>query len=113
MESRSKPEVAKWGEKSGRVGTHAFALSRRARGAGRDGLGAGTQPPDESAGQHQADGDQLSAGHGAAEDRATAGIVAQIFEEESGDTVNEHERANDLAVEGSALEQPHEEEEIR
>jgi hypothetical protein len=79
----------------------------------RNRLRPGPQPPDQSTGKHQPHRDQLRARHRAAKDRPAAVIVAQIFEEESGDAVDEHERANDLAFKLPALEQPHEEEEIR
>ena len=68
-------------------------LARGGHGSCGAGFGAGAEPPDQAAGQDQTDRDQLRAGHGAAEDRAAAGIVAEIFEEESGDAVDEHERA--------------------
>src|SRR5271166_2157276 len=88
-------------------------LARRADGACRNLLGARAQPPDQSSADNQADGDQLGAGHDTTEDGAAARIVAQVFEEESGDTVDEEECAEDLAVKFSALQQPHQEEEIR
>ena len=79
----------------------------------RDCLRPGPQPPDHAASDHQSNRDQLSAAHGSVEHRAAAGIVAQEFEEEAGDAVDEHERAEDLAIEFPALEQPHEKEEVR
>jgi hypothetical protein len=51
--------------------------------------------------------------HGSAENGAAAGIAAEIFEEKAGDTVNEHECAENLAVELSAFQKPHQEKEIR
>ncbi len=55
----------------------------------------------------------MRAAHHAAEDGAAAGIVAQVFKEEAGDTVYEHEGAHDLAIEFPAFQQPHQEEEVR
>src|SRR5579864_6290350 len=75
-------------------------------------FGPGTQPPDQSATEYQADRDQLGSAHRSAEDGAAAGIVAEIFEEESSDAVDEQEGAKDLAVEFPAFQQPHEEEEV-
>jgi hypothetical protein len=87
-------------------------LPRCVRGARRQGFRSRPQPPDESAGKHEADGDQLSAGHRTAEDGTAAGVAAEKFQEESGDSVNEHERAENLAVKFSALEQPHQKDEV-
>src|SRR5215469_1342990 len=50
--------------------------------------GAATQP-ERSAGNHEQNGDELSAGHSATEDLTTAGIVAQEFKEITSESVDE------------------------
>ena len=72
----------------------------------------GTEPPDECAEEDEADGDELSSGHGAAEDGAAAGIAAQKLEEITGNSVEEKIGAEYLAVEFLTFEQPHQQEKV-
>jgi|SRR5581483_1522369 len=66
----------------------------------------GAQVPDQAPGENQADGDQLRAGKNAAEDGATAGIVADEFDTEAGDTVEEQICAENLAIKFLSAEHP-------
>ena len=70
-------------------------------------------PPDQAAEDHETDSDKLRAAHHAAEHLSAARIAAQEFDEESGNTVEDQVRAEDLAIELLALQHPHEHEEIR
>src|SRR6476660_3309818 len=85
-------------------------LPRRGR---RNRPGGRLQPPDESPGNHQTNGDQLGAGHDSAKYRAAPRIVAEEFQEIPGTTVEDEKGGQHLPVEFLALEQPHQNKEIR
>ncbi len=73
---------------------------------------AAAEPPDCSAENDKADGDQLRTGHDATENRATAGVSAEKFEEVAGDAVEAEIRRENLTIEFLAFEEPHEQKEI-
>ena len=64
-------------------------------------------------GDHQANRDQLRPGHDSAKDLAAPGIVANEFQEIAGHAVENEVSRQHLPVEFLALEQPHQNEEIR
>lgn len=75
-------------------------------GCGQNYLGRRTQVPDNSAGQHQTDGDQLSAAQHSTEHRAATWIIAQKFQKEPRYAVEENVGTENLAVKFFPVEHP-------
>ena len=71
------------------------------------------QPPDQAAGKHQADCDQLRTGHDSAEHRPAPGIIAEEFEKVAGNAVKKEVCAEDLAIKFLPFQHPHQNKEIR
>src|SRR5271166_1983835 len=88
-------------------------LPRRPHRLRRNILSPRPQPPNEPAADHQPERNQLRPGHRPAKDRPAPRIVSQIFQEEPRYAIDEQERAKYLPIELPALQQPHQEEEVR
>src|SRR6266446_10873943 len=75
-------------------------------------LTAALQPPDQSSADDQQDGNQLRSRHQSAKDFAASRIVAQELDEETLDSVKDHECAPHLPIEFLSTEQPRQQQEI-
>src|SRR6266481_2870419 len=75
-------------------------------------LSAALQPPDQSTADDQQDGNQLRSRHQSAKDFAAPRIVAQELDEETLDSVKDHECAPHLPIELLSTEQPGQQQEI-
>src|SRR5215471_13848543 len=68
---------------------HVLKALRCLSGSGNGSRSGAATQPERSAGDHEQNGDELSAGHSATEDLTTAGIVAQEFKEITSESVEE------------------------
>src|SRR3981081_935898 len=71
-----------------RYGSQWSGLSSSANGLRRNRLGPRPQPPDQSAANHQSDRDPLCACDGSAKYRSASRIVAEIFKEETRNSID-------------------------
>src|SRR5580704_3761177 len=71
------------------------------------------EPPDHSAHDHQADRDELSARHDAAEYGAAAGIVPQEFQKIASYAIQDEVGCENLSIEALTREQPGQQHEVR
>src|ERR1700675_4294712 len=75
-------------------------------------LSAALQPPDQSTADDQQNGNQLRSRHQPAKDFAASWIVTQELDEETLDSVQDHECAPHLPIEFLSTEQPGQQQEI-
>src|SRR5690348_2364529 len=96
----------------GRSGVPA-RLTHLSGGGGDDDFGCRAEIPDDAAGEDEADRDQLGSAQSAAEVGTTAtGVIAQEFDQEARDAVEEEVSAKNLPVEFLAGEHPGEDAEV-
>src|ERR1700733_8719745 len=79
----------------------------------RNHSGRRLQPPDQSTCNYQANRNQLSTGHDAAENLTAPGIVANEFQKIAGDAVKDEISRQHLSVKFLTLEDPHQDKKIR